>query len=783
MRLFRSRRSMEEVSRMANSQSYATAGRAGALAAIFVALVLAVPLAIDSRAAADTCPNAELRKGVASQLPGCRAYEQVSPVDKNGGDIRGGRGNDMAGSTVSRDGSKALYESLTEFAGGTNGGSLVPTPYLSRRGSAGWETVATSSRPEPVAAGASIELSSIDLDRSILKSSGVMASDPPTTDVGELNVYSRNNITDITSPFLAIHTQLNQFHSVAASPDVDHVVFAAGEVLVAGPGIPPSESTAKVYEKTGGQTRLVSVLPDGTPVPGEARPGFSQTSTALTSSLAGAVSDDGRHIFFSTFEGDTPSAIYRRTDGATTAFVSPSKLTPADPEGPRGKQFEFATADGQRVFFSSPELLTDDANTGPGPVRPGNDLYRYDISTDDLVDVSATPGGNGAQVVKVMGAGDAGDHVYYVAFGEVVPGDGPGGDPDPVPGEPNLYLWEDDGSADGVTRFIATLSQADSSNWFRTDGTWTARTSADGETLLFQSEAAIAGGGAGGITQIYRYDASGVGGLECVSCNPFGDPPLGPSTIRGHLARESAQIWELPHSLSDDGQRVFFTSQDDLVRRDSNGETDAYMWEDGQVSLLTTGTSSRPSYFFNASADGDDAFILTDTPLVPQDIDDLVDLYDVRVGGGFAAPTTDGCSGDDCQGEASAPPATGPTGSADLDGRGDVTPLARQAIRIKRLTRAQRGRLARGRKVGVRIRLNRRAKVVAILRGRIAGRQRVVARGSARSKPNGTATVNLRLNRGALRQLERVGSLRLVLKVSTPGGRPRTTSLRLNGIR
>ena len=44
------------------------------------------PLARTS-SAGETCPNAAFRTGPAASLPDCRAYEMVSPVDKNGGDI------------------------------------------------------------------------------------------------------------------------------------------------------------------------------------------------------------------------------------------------------------------------------------------------------------------------------------------------------------------------------------------------------------------------------------------------------------------------------------------------------------------------------------------------------------------------------------------------------------------------------------------------------------------------------------------------------------------------
>ena len=70
--------------------------------------------------------------------------------------------------------------------------------------------------------------------------------------------------------------------------------------------------------------------------------------------------------------------------------------------------------------------------------------------------------------------------------------------------------------------------------------------------------------------------------------------------------------------------------------RDINGKADVYMWEDGELSLISTGKAARPSKFVDASADGDDVFFTTRERLVGADVDDQVDVYDARVGGGFA---------------------------------------------------------------------------------------------------------------------------------------------------
>ena len=65
--------------------------------------------------------------------------------------------------------------------------------------------------------------------------------------------------------------------------------------------------------------------------------------------------------------------------------------------------------------------------------------------------------------------------------------------------------------------------------------------------------------------------------------------------------------------------------------------------------LISSGRSAGGASFVDASADGSDAFFLTDGSLVAAD-PGSVDLYDARVGGGFPIPPPPiACEGDACQ--------------------------------------------------------------------------------------------------------------------------------------
>ena len=163
----------------------------------------------------------------------------------------------------------------------------------------------------------------------------------------------------------------------------------------------------------------------------------------------------------------------------------------------------------------------------------------------------------------------------------------------------------------------------------------------------------------------------------------------------------------LPRNLSADGDRVFFQTTEPLLAADTNGAEgcaeeggsqnanlscqDAYEWEaegsgscqvatheGGCLYLLSSGKSPQASFFLGASESGEDAFIATAEPnLVRQDQDGLFDVFDARVGGGFAAQNRIApppCEEEGCKGPVPAAPTAQTPATATQAGPGNAKP-------------------------------------------------------------------------------------------------------------
>jgi hypothetical protein len=210
-----------------------------------------------------------------------------------------------------------------------------------------------------------------------------------------------------------------------------------------------------------------------------------------------------------------------------------------------------------------------------------------------------------------------------------------------------------------------------------------------------------------------------------------------------------------------------------LLPRDTNGESDVYMWENGEIELISTGRDASPSRFADASASGGDAFFVTGEQLVGWDEDDAFDMYDARVGGGLPEPPAPpvACSGDECQGPPAGRPSLAGSGSEGFHGDGDARPTLKAAFRLLAPSATQRARLVRIGRLTLRVPVNRAGKVSARATMRLRGGGRQVARRSKRARRAGTVLLTLRLSRDARARLQRTGRLKLTIAVRFTGVR------------
>jgi hypothetical protein len=607
-------------------------GRRVASAALTAAIAALTLGSSGSALAAGGCPNEGLRVGRSAQLPDCRAYEQVSPVEKNGADIS------PLNEAVAVTGEAISYPSAGGFAGAV--ANSITNQYLSVRGPDGWLTKAITLPFENAGSLSAPQYTAFapDLSHQIIDSSLV----PPTPEY----IYRRNpdgsfSLLNPGMPESPTQGGLRLF--VGASDDFSQIYLKTYEQLT--PDAPEGEfpSNEKLYYWDEGRLALASVLPDGTPSIGSAggtRP----------------VSTDGSRLYWHVTQSEAEMPQYLSENGTSRL------VTERESDGAEASAiFLLANDDGSVAYFTSTEQLTEDAST------TGTDLYRYDALARKLVDLTASAEASGGAAQGVVGTSEDGSVVYFVAEGVLAPG--------ATAGRPNLYV--DDGSG---TTFIASLHPEEDAEhpgdvidwggarpWLASAH---AQVAPDGRSLLFLSlESLVPGYETDGHIEAYLYQSGS--GLTCVSCNPTGEAAHGDATLTQTKSVIALNVQEdFPvDNIDGGGAQVFFETTDALLPTDTNEKRDVYEWERAGsgscpgpgdcLSLISTGRGSSDSYFEGASRDGEDAFILTREPLVGQDTDNNVDVYDVRVGGGLASqnppPAPPACeTSDSCRGAAAA---------------------------------------------------------------------------------------------------------------------------------
>jgi len=364
------------------------------------------------------CPNERVRSDQGTVfLPECRAYEKVSPAQKNSYDVSAA----ADGFQVAPGGDAVVYHSYGPFTEALNGESQA---YLAHRDSPdGWRTsivMPAESGPGGTPKGNVLGFSD-DLEIAILGHSDGAQPLSPGAEPDSINLYRRNVRTaafDLLTPvgIPVAATDVNTVTQALASIDANgsHVIFQSQQQLTPDA---PAAARMNLYEWSGGGIRLVGRVPQAGPVCDDAagpacvpaagsfagpeedpqHPGTSSTPGA-SSSFAfytrPTMSRGGERIIFT---ADPDGGLYLREGTRTTRISASQRLTP-DPAGPSPAQFLTATPDASVVLFASCEKLTDDASAENNwcvaralGLNGGNpDLYRYEVDSGELRDLSAS---------------------------------------------------------------------------------------------------------------------------------------------------------------------------------------------------------------------------------------------------------------------------------------------------------------------------------------------------------------------------------------------------------
>jgi hypothetical protein len=558
--------------------------------------------------ATGSCSNEAFRTGPSAALPDCRAYEMVSPPDKNGGEVDGGIKLEgmYAPEQAAEDGEGVTYGSTSAFIGTESKSAVVASQYLSTRTAGGWVTRGIV--PAQQLPGGKLELSSTPgiPDVSLFQGFSESLSDgfllawnpqpDPLAPVGYFNPYLSEGtsggyrlLSEVTPPSWSPGRTLLSaagFGVVYAgmSTDGQHVIFEANDALT--PEAVPGR--VNLYEwSVGRPLELVSVLPEGAvdtsgaeyPIGASLSMTFGSPLLNERPRLNGALSSNGMRAFWSGGSATGGQLYMHEIVGseARSVDVSASQKS-GQPEG--GGEYWAANAEGSLVYFTSGLQLTDNSTATAGSA----DLYQYDVNTGELTDLTVDSNvGETAGVQAVLGVGGSGgeSYVYFVAGG-VLAGNESGGEkatpqtcrPEIKPATAatpcNLYVEHG-----GQTAFIATLGnfKAELLNYEPAPELRTSRVSPDGRLLAFQSTKPLTGYDnipangqpcldpvrqgvtsslyyrdppEGRCMEVFEYDAQSAK-LTCVSCETGGLPPTADSMLPETLHQnENVLGWESP---------------------------------------------------------------------------------------------------------------------------------------------------------------------------------------------------------------------------------------------
>ncbi|HTE62344.1 MAG TPA: hypothetical protein VK631_18460, partial [Solirubrobacteraceae bacterium] len=379
-----------------------------------------------------------LAPGAAAQGPG-RAYELISPIDKNLGDVLRVPPAADDGSTIPF----ATTAALDDAAGAQNASYTV-----ARRTATGW--MLADANPASLEPPQTLQPSTTIANQFSGDFSAVLVLAAAAFDAGDRD-GQRGDLYRIAAGSGAA-TWLSHGATVPdsagltvslvwASPDLDHVVFSATGT----PQLLPGAGSRALYERIGDELRLVG-YPPGSATPAanvlavasnRDRSGLQTvgaSGTAVAHGGARPVSDDGRRIFFAAGTGIGAAQLHLREDGVRTLPVSVSERTGS--EGTLANaRFIAANPQGDVAYFTSATQLTDDAQVGIN-------IYRFSRLEEpgQRLQLITSQGGT----ISTAIASADGRHLYFVSTAALTA--------EATAGQRNAYHW-----TDGQLTLVATV--------------------------------------------------------------------------------------------------------------------------------------------------------------------------------------------------------------------------------------------------------------------------------------------------------------------------------------
>lgn len=579
-------------------------------------------------AAAEECPNAAFRTGVAAPLPDCRAYELVSPSYKDAGlPYWEGYAPDGSSGFLAMGGAGAGLEGFPSL-------SLTgPIAYFSTsRTPSGWVTA-----PDDPSASEYIPY----LVQGFWDQAG-QSLDGQTTFWFERGVWQPENRLDIfkrlpdrsivdVGPALSLTTPAGNpaeqgenagLHETGVSDDGSHYFFELESDYW------PFDTTQRgtsLYEYVGvgnSSPMLVGVSDGSTVVGGKTLPAgtlLSRCGIELGGSRVSdnSVSSDGDTVFFTArpeqpgCEGPPAAEVFARIDNGqadarTVAISEPTKEDCAACDTEAGvladAQYVGASEDGSQVFFTTTQPLLG-GDTSPN-------IYEYDFDAPAGQRIVRVTGGdstvtnpvaNELEQTKPLVSPD-GSHVYFIAKGVLTTTPDQQGQTAAANAN-NLYVFERDAAyPEGRTAFIAELSARDVHVWegerFSAEGSYGdgedgGDVTPNGRFLVFTSEQDLTPDDTSTARQVFEYDAQS-GALTRVSVGENG--------------------------FNDDGNVAAITNSGGEVVNDAIIETPADFGD---------GTYSPTTYWHGLSVSADGSYVFFQSPvgLTPSAINDQVIGY------------------------------------------------------------------------------------------------------------------------------------------------------------